>query len=374
MTRRTHWAVCCGCVLALHSLSGAAFLSPHVAARSARPSDAPKKIDAFLRARQQPFAFSGAVLVAVDREIILDEAFGYADYELRVPNRTDTIFRIGSLTKPLTATAMMALVEKGQVSLDDFACRFVARCPSGWSTVKIRHLLSHTSGIPDLFTRVKAAPLGDTRAAIDDAIQSSSQVALVADPGTGYAYSNFNYMLLGYIIEAATGRPWSDVLQSTVFSAAGMTDTAYDEVWAIVPRRARGYDVKSGELRNIAYKDHSAYAAGGLRSTTHDLLAFANALTAGRIVQRSTVQQMWTPVLGDYGFGWQIKQYFGDAMFNHTGGIDGFASHLAIFPQERLVIVVLSNIESEPAKLTACNIAAFLLTPDHAPVNSCPDR
>jgi CubicO group peptidase (beta-lactamase class C family) len=333
-----------------------------------------QEVERFLVNREQPFAFSGAVLVALDGNVILDRGFGYADYELRVPNRPTNIFRIGSLTKPLTATATMALIEKRQLSLDDSVCRFVGRCPTAWADVKIRHLLSHTSGIPDLFKAVPTAPLGDTRAAIDKAIQSTSQLDLDSIPGTKYVYRNFNFMLLGYIIEIATGKSWIDVLQSTVFSPAGMTATAYDDVWAIVPQRARGYDVKNGEPRNIAYKDHSAYAAGGLRSTTHDLLAFANALVRGAIIQEATFQQMVTPVVDDYGYGLQIKQYFDERMFNHTGGIDGFASHLAVYPHKHLTIVVLSNVESEPAKLTACNIAAIFLTRDHAVVNSCPEH
>jgi CubicO group peptidase (beta-lactamase class C family) len=351
-----------------------AFLSSQTPAPGAEPNLLAQQAERFLLTRKLPFAFSGAVLVALDGNLILDRGFGYADYELRVPNRPDNIFRIGSLTKPITAAATMTLVESRQLSLDDSVCRFVAHCPPAWAAVQIRHLLSHTSGIPDLFNAVPAAPLDATRAAIDKAIQSRSQLDLDSTPGTKYVYRNFNYMLLGYIIEIATGKSWIDVLQSTVFSPAGMTATAYDDVWAIVPQRARGYDVKNDELRNIAYKDHSAYAAGGLRSTTHDLLAFAAALERGAIVQDTTYRQMSTPVLDDYGYGLQIKQYFGERMFNHTGGIDGFASHLAVYPNRHLTIIVLSNVENEPAKLTACNIAAIFLTRDHGVANSCPEH
>jgi len=330
-----------------------------------------QKVDDFLRTRQSPFQFSGAVLVAVGDKVVLDKGYGPADAELGVQNTPDRIFRIGSLTKPLTATSIMALVEQHRVSLDDSICHYLKYCPDSWSPVKIKHLLSHTSGIPDLFNAVSAAPLEATRDAIEKAIRSASNTTLDAEPGSKYVYRNFNYMLLGYIDEVASGRAWSKVIEETVLSPAGMTHTAYDDVWAIVPNRARGYDIKDGKLRNIVYKDHSAFAAGGLRSTTHDLLAFADAFFGGRLVPLSAVREMTTPKLGDYGYGWQIKHFFGQPMINHSGGIDGFASHLAFYPQQHLSIIVLSNVESEPAKLTACNIAAILLLQDHQPVNTC---
>lgn len=360
-------------ILVLLGLLGSGKASPAAGSPLANDPKQAERVDAFLRSRQSPFPFSGSVLIAMDGNVVFDKAYGYADYELLVPNSPNTIFRIGSLTKPLTATAAMALVEKHQLSLDDPICRYIANCPRAWSPVMVRHLLSHTSGIPDLFGRVAAAPVEATREAIDKAIQSSPALALDSEPGSVYAYRNFNYMLLGYILEAVTGKHWGDVLQAEVFSRAGMTHTAYDDVWAVVEGRARGYDVKGGRIRNIPYKDHSAYAAGGLHSTTHDLHAFAGAFSAGRMVAPVTAREMLTPQHGDYGYGWQIKNYFGEHMFNHSGGIDGFASHLAVYPDRHLVIVVLSNIESEPAKLTACQIAAILLTPDHHPVTSCPE-
>lgn len=332
------------------------------------------KVEDFLQTRESPFPFSGSVLVAIDGKVALSKGYGYAEVELGVRNNPDTIYRIGSLSKPISATAMMALVDKRVVALDDPICRYIRQCPSDWSRVLIRHLLSHTSGIPDLFNAVSSAPVEATRDEIDKAIQKTANLALDSEPGTKYSYRNFNYMLVGYIIEAATGKTWSEVLRTTVFDPAGMVNTAYDDVWAIVPGRARGYDRKNGTLRNTVYKDHSAFAPGGLRSTTADLWAFTRAFLGDKLLERATEREMLNPVLGDYGLGWQIKQFFGQKMFNHTGGIDGFASHLAVYPDQNLVIVVLSNVESEPAKLTACNIASFLLTSNRAPLDSCPNH
>jgi CubicO group peptidase (beta-lactamase class C family) len=351
-----------------------ALVVPLAALCADSPSASIGKVDQILQTRKAPFPFSGVVLVSIGGKIALDKGYGFAEVELDVRNAPNLIYRIGSLSKPISAVAMMSLVEKHLVSLDDPVCRYIARCPGEWSPVLVRHLLSHTSGIPDLFNAVPAAPVHLTRDAIDKTIENAANRSLDSAPGTKHVYRNFNYMLVGYIIEVVSGKDWGDVLKSSVFDPAGMTDTAYDDVWTILPRRVRGYDVKDGVLRNTVYKDHSAFAPGGLRSTSADLLAFTNAFLSGKLLAPGTRQQMLTPVLSDYGFGWQIKQFFGHPMFNHTGGIDGFASHVAVYPGQQLVIVVLSNIESEPAKLTACKIASILLTPSHEPVDSCPDH
>jgi CubicO group peptidase (beta-lactamase class C family) len=345
----------------------------------AAPADSPLKthagqIDAFLRSRTSPFPFSGAVLVAIDGNVVFTKAYGLAEAELGVPNTPEMIYLLGSLSKPITAVALMTLVEKQQVSLDDPICRYIQNCPAEWSKVLVRHILAHTSGVPDLFNAIPPAPLEGTRGAIDKAIQIATTLALDSEPGSTYAYRNFNYMLVGYIIEVATGKAWSDVLKASVFEPAGMVDTAYDDVWAIVPRRVRGYDIKDGILRNVVYKDYSAFAPGGLQSTTGDMWAFAKAYTEGRLLKPATVQAMLTPAVGDYGFGWQVKRFFGQPMFNHSGGTYGFSTHLAVYPEKHLVIVVLSNVESEPAKLTACNVAAILLTADRHVLSACPDH
>lgn len=178
-------------------------------------------------------------------------------------------------------------------------------------------------------------------------------------PGSQYAYSNFNYILLGCIIEAVSGEPWEAFLLKQVLAPAGVSETRYDDVWAVVPGRVHGYEVKDGQLRNTRYTDHAAYAAGGLRSTLDDLRKWHEAYWAGGIVSKQSVAEALRPGLGSYGYGWQITTHFGRPMHNHTGGLRGFASHLAFYPDADLLIVILSNIENENAKGTACDLAAL---------------
>ncbi len=258
---------------------------------------------------------------------------GLADAELDVPNTPELIYRIGSMTKPFTAMAVMSLQEADVLRIDD---------------------------IPDLFGELAAVPVLQTRAEIDRVLERSGDVALKSPPGTRYSYSNFNYMLLGYVIEVATGEPYESVLRRTVFGPARLNDTAYDDVWAIVPRRVVGYVRKGGDLRNANYHDHAAFAAGGLQSTVDDLLRWSEAFFTGKIVAPSTVKQMLTPGEGDYGLGWQTLLRFGRVMHNHTGGMTGFSSHLAYYPQDDVTIILLSNVEDDPVKTTAFDLAAIV--------------
>jgi CubicO group peptidase (beta-lactamase class C family) len=225
--------------------------------------------------------------------------------------------------------------------------------------VTVADLLRHTSSIPDLFGDLQAVPAPSTRTEVDRVLEKVRLEPLKSRPGSVYAYSNFNYVLLGYIIEVVSNQTWEAFLLSKVLSPAGLSETRYDDVWAIVARRVHGYEMKDGQLRVTRYTDHAAYAAGGLHSTLDDLRRWHRAFWNGRILSKASVAEALTPGLGNYGYGWQVTTHFGRPVQNHTGGLRGFASHLAFYPDEGLLIVVLSNIETENTKGTACDIAAL---------------
>jgi CubicO group peptidase (beta-lactamase class C family) len=319
----------------------------------------------YLRARAEHPTFSAAILVVTHGRVVLREVRGMADFELGVRLTPDHLFRIGSLTKPFTATAILWLREHGRLDLSRSVCDFLSDCPSEWRLVTVGHLLSHTSGIPDLFGGLEAVPVTATRTEVDRVVKKAAPLPLESTPGSRYSYSNFNYILLGYIIEVVTGEPWETFLLSTVISRAEQPDTRYDDVWSVVPGRVHGYEVEDGQLRVTRYTDHAAYAAGGLRSTLDDLRRWHEAYWNGRIISKDAVAEALQPRLGNYGYGWQITEHFGRPLHNHTGGLRGFASHLAFYTSERLLIIVLSNVENENTKGTACDIAAiaFKATP-----------
>jgi CubicO group peptidase (beta-lactamase class C family) len=358
----------------LSIIAGRALASPPQASSAPLPNakQAAENILKYLKARAQHPSFSAAVLVERRKEILARTAFGLADLELGSPLTPDHIFRIGSLTKAFTATAILRLHERSKLDLGRSVCDFVKNCPPEWQPVTLEHLLSHTSGIPDLFGNLDAVPVDQTRAEVDRIIAKGGALSLKSPAGTKYAYSNFNYVLLGYVLEVVSGEPWESFLLTGVIDPASMPDTRYDDVWAVVPRRVHGYEWKDGKPRITRYTDHAAYAAGGLRSTLDDLRRWHNRYWSGVIISQDSIRNATTPRLGNYGLGWQITRHFGRTLHNHTGGMRGFASHLAYYPDEDLLVIVLSNFEQENTKGTACDLASIALGVGPGPGHDAP--
>jgi CubicO group peptidase (beta-lactamase class C family) len=320
-----------------------------------------RDIDSYFASQARDRRFSGVVLVARGDEIVLERGYGFADFELAVPMRRDAVMRLGSLTKPVTASAVLVAVQNGRLSLDDRLCDALPNCPRSWSNVRIRHLLSHTSGITDHFGDLEAVPVEQTVAELQRAMAGLDRnEALASPPGEHYAYSNFNYVLLGAMLEHAYGERWETVMRQLVLTPAGAEGIAYDNVWALVPGRALGYTrADDGTLRNAELDDHAAYAAGGLRSTARDLFVWSRALFSGQLVHEPLLSEAFTPVQGQYGYGWQMRQFFGREVQNHNGGLDGFASHFVHYRTDDLTIIILSNVESDAPILAACDAAAL---------------
>lgn len=321
-------------------------------------------IRAYLQTAAADESFSGVVLIGRGAEIVFQEAYGFADWDLRVPMRIDHRFRIGSLTKPVTASAVLMAVDRGLLGLDTRACTLLPSCPDSWSEVTVRHLLTHTSGIADHFGDLEAVPVEDTVAELRRVLESlPPDEALLAAPGEEYAYSNFNYVLVAAALERVVGASWAAIVQEWIFAPLGLRTMEYDDVYAILEGRVRGYDRDEVRgLRNIDYDDHGAYAAGGLLSSAGDLFRWFRGMLTGELFDIRLVRESLVAYRGDYGYGWQVRRFFDRTIYNHTGGIDGFSSHLAHYPDEELTIVVLTNVESDAAILRACDIAGRLFS------------
>lgn len=330
--------------------------------------------DAYLAERASTEGFSGVVLIDKKGEVLLKKGYGMADFELKSRMTPENVFRIASLTKTFTATGILLLYEKDRLSLQDPICRYISPCPAAWASVTIHQLLTHTSGIPDLFGELGQKPVKETAGAVEQLVRKIAEQSGSGAPeqpaGQVYSYSNFNYVLLGYILEKISGQYWEEFLAKHVFEPLGMSHTRYDDVWAVVEGRARGYKRKSALLKNTQYDDHSAYAAGGLRSTVDDLRTFYEAYFSGQILTPETLKKALQPYVGNYGYGWQVTEFFGRRVYDHTGGISGFATHVAYYPNEDLLIIVLSNIQSENAHGTACDLAALAFGADHVFLNA----
>ncbi len=348
-------------MMRIQGMRGWALLLVMIAAFPSLGNGADEAMNPYLAVRERDFNFSGAVLVSRGDRILLSKGVGMADYEAGAPNRPETIFPIASLTKQFTAMGILVLADRGLLAFDNQLGDLLPNCPTEWREVTLHHLLTHTSGIPDAFSKVDEVPVDETLAAIYDSFAKIEKKELRQQPGTKYSYSNYGYVLLGAVIEETSGEKLMAFFHKNIFEPLGMTKTGYHDVWAIVPGRARGYRFREGRRQNIAYEDHGAYAAGGLLSTVGDLYRWHRALGSSKLVASKTQAAMFAPFLDEYAYGWKVTRQHGHTAHQHNGGLAGFSAHIARYPEEDLLVVVLGNSHSLRLEGIACDLAALAL-------------
>ncbi len=345
------------------SLAAALLAGPALAAsRTCAGPDFARRADAAIADFVEAQAFSGAVLVARDGRVEFQRGVGLADREWNAPNAPDTKFRLGSITKQFTAAAILQLAEAGKLRLDDPISRFYRDAPASWSKVTLRRLLTHTSGIPSYTSpQFMNGPQRLPRRP-EEIIGLTRDAPLEFEPGSKFIYDNTGYILLGYVIEKASGQSYADYLQNHVFGPLGMRDSGYDVTAKVLPKRASGYDLGPNGWVNADYIDMSLpYAAGALYSTTGDLWTWEQALFGGRVVSAASVQLMTT----DAGFGYGLGLFVGGlgprAWIYHHGRIQGFSSSLQRFPDDGVTVIALANLETAPADFLATRLAMLCL-------------
>ncbi len=339
-----------------------------------------QRVDRYVQNYVRAGAFSGAVLVARHGTIVLERAYGMANYELSVPNTIDTRFHIASITKTFTAAAILQLAERGKLNVTDPIAKYIPDYPQG-AEITIHNLLAHSSGIPD----VNDIPGYDTIARVPHTVPSL--VALFRDlplafaPGSRYNYSNSEYILLAHLIEQISGMSYGAYLEQNLFRPAGLVATAHDSNAAsLVPQRASGYvPVGATGITNAPFLDWSnKTGSGSLYSTVEDLWRWDRALHAGKVLTPQSVALMFTPQLGDVGYGWMVGQRLNRRVLRMSGNSPGFSSEIQNYPDDDLVVVVLSNNYASTAGTIATDLAAMTLgqpvTPlaVHAPVQVAP--
>jgi len=299
-----------------------------------------------------------AVSIGVSRggRTIYAKGFGWADLENQVQATAETVYQIGSITKQFTAAAILQLVEQGKLSLDDRLTRFFPDWPAPGNQVTIRQLLNHTSGIksytglgPRWRNVIQRLPLSH-----DSLIATFEHEPFDFAPGTEYRYNNSAYYLLGVVVEKVSGEGYAEYLARHVTGLQGLRSTSYCDPRALIPHRARGYVGAQGEFRNADYIDMATpFAAGALCSTVGHLLAWTRALEGGRVVQPESYRLMTSPVPlpngkpQSYGFGLGVGEFQRHKIVSHNGGIDGFRSQKASYPDDSLIVVVLANNETD---------------------------
>jgi CubicO group peptidase (beta-lactamase class C family) len=357
-------AVSAGCTSPT-STGGATGSSP-----TPRPyADAASRLDAAMVPLRSHEELSGALLVSHAGVPVASRAYGWGDTAGRVANRTDTRFRIGSITKQFTAMAVLLLQERGRLRVGDPVCRHLAACPAAWRQVTLRHLLTHTSGIPDYTQRPDLVP--HDRAITPVKLASAvAHLPLDFPVGSRYSYSNSGYAILGHIIERVARQRYADFLHAAILDPLALDDTGYDDR-PVAPAHAIGHSGTGVRAR----PEHAsvAFAAGAMYSTVADLARWTHALFDRRFAAAASVDAMlaaqvsWCDSNGtlctpdecvsstlactSYGYGWELRSQPNrsggiDKLIEHGGAISGFRALSRYEPDRQIYLVVLTNSEA----------------------------
>jgi CubicO group peptidase (beta-lactamase class C family) len=363
------------CLLLIHDLSA----QPPQVTR-----DIKKKIDNYIISEMKAEQIPGLSYAIVSNGKIIDSgAYGYANVELKARVTSHTLFNIGSIGKTFTANAIMLLQKDGKLSINDPISKYLDSLPESWSNITVGHLLTHTSGIKDYAHDFPGYSFieKDRKQEITEAqfIHMATNLPLNFSPGERWAYSNSNFVLLGFIIHKLAGKPTGDFMKERIFTPAAMKETRYTDVREIILNRSTGYlldEDDSNKLINGIYVSNFFSKMGdmGILTTATDLARWSIAQDNATILDRQTLEQMWTPsklnngleakgILGiSYGTGWALADHRGYKEVGHSGSfINGYTADLARFPEVRFAVIVLCNLNPSRVSWIGFNIAGFFI-------------
>jgi CubicO group peptidase (beta-lactamase class C family) len=350
------------------SLLGLVF-SATLSAYSQTRAAPPDPVDDYVQAEMQRQHIPGlALLVARDGKIVRAKGYGLANVELQAPVKPETVFQSGSVGKQFTATAVMMLVEEGKIKLDDPITDYLKDAPPTWQQVTIRELLSHTAGFgdyPEKFDFRKDYTEADELKIVEG-------IPLAFTPGTKWSYSNLGYLTLGVLIHQVTGEFYGDFLQKRIFGPLNMSTARIISEADIIPNRAAGYRLVKGQLKNQEWVSPTVNttADGSLYFSILDLAKWDAALYTEKLLKRSGFEQMWAvakltngqPNSGQYGFAWFIRAKDGHRLLSHGGAWQGFETHISRYVDEKLTVVVLTNLEDADPGRVADHVAEVYLS------------
>ena len=331
-------------------------------------------IDRYVRAELSRQRIPGLSLAVLRGDsVVLARGYGEADVEHHVPAADSTIYQSGSVGKQFTSALVLRLAAERRLSLDDSIARWLPEGPPSWRRITIRHLLTHTSGIPDYADSTLDYRRDYTE---DELVRLAAGLPPLFEPGARWSYSNTGYLLLGVIIHRVTGTFYGDLLRSQVFEPLGMRTARVISESAIVPNRAQGYRLVEGRLEHQEWVAPSlnTTADGSLYLTVLDLARWAIGLNHRRYPGADGLRQSWTPVrLNDggtypYGFGWSLDQQRGYPRIGHTGSWQGFKASIQRYPEQDLTVIALANLAQarpEPITLAVAGMLEPALRPPH---------
>lgn len=298
-----------------------------------------------------------SVAVVREGEGVLVKGYGLANVEHGVPASEKTVYEIASVGKTFTATATMMLVEAGVISLEDAIAQYLDNIPVAWQQVTIKQILSHQSGLPNYTEVANYWEISRQDLSKSEILALVTDLPLKFPPGEFSAYDNTGYYLLGLILEAVTQQSYADLLQQLIFQPLGMSATVMNHPRDIVLHRASGYSFFQGKLVNKPYYSPAVtYSAGGQLSTVEDMVKWEQALCNATLLQPATLDLMWTPHPANQGgnweksryiagLGWWVLNYDHRRVVGHNGSILGFASNITRFIDDKITVIVLSNLD-----------------------------
>jgi CubicO group peptidase (beta-lactamase class C family) len=315
-----------------------------------------RELDTFMKKLADADVFSGAVLLAKDGVPVFKGAYGMANKDFNVPNRLDTKFNLGSMNKMFTAVAIAQLVERGKLSFDDPLSKFLPEFPNkeDAAKIKIKHLLTHTAGLGGYFSPKWQQSSRAEYRTVDDMMKRviEDEKKVQFEPGSRWQYSNSGMLVLGKVIEVASGQSYFDYVRDNITKPAGMTNTDCYELDKVNPNLAIGYQKEFSDKgisfsNNIFMHVMRGGPQGGGYSTVEDLLKFDVALRSNKLVGAEYVKLLLSakPELKsmDYGYGFQVTNRDGVVMVGHSGGFPGISSNLDMFLGTGWTAVMMSN-------------------------------
>ncbi|MDJ0688398.1 MAG: serine hydrolase [Xenococcaceae cyanobacterium MO_188.B32] len=328
-----------------------------------------EKIEAYLQAHLETGYFMGSVLVSRAGEVLLSKGYGMANLEHSIANTPQTKFRLASLTKQFTAAAILKLQEQNLLDVHNSIATYLPDYPHG-EEITVNQLLNHTAGIPNFTSFDDYQTKKRLPTKLDDLIACFSDRPLEFTPGDRFSYSNSGYLVLTKIIETVSNRSYADYLQKYIFEPLGMKDSGYDRHETILKNRASGY-VSTGEgYQNAEYIDMSVPSgAGGLYSTVEDMYKWERSLFTDAVLDRSSRDAMFTSTVKItdeeneqiyHSYGWVIDTQYSRHRISSNGGIEGFLTHIARYPDEQVAVVVLGNLQAFLPDKMGRDIAAIL--------------
>lgn len=327
-----------------------------------------KRVDSLLFSTFTDTTGPGAVfMIAKDKKIIYQKAFGKANLELNVVMEAGNVFQLGSMTKQFTAVSILILEEQGLLNVTNPVSKFIPDYPGG-DKITIHHLLTHTSGIKD-FTKMKAL---STIAKLDlspkEVVDFFKNEPVDFQPGERFEYNNSGYVLLGYIIELVSGMSYESFVQRYIFEKAGMRDSRYASDRTVINKRAYGYHKKEyGYVNKTSISFNIPYSSGSLMSTVSDMLKWQNALNQNILLRRETLMKAFGAYSlnngekFNYGYGWHLKEIGGTSTREHGGSIFGFKTMGVYIPEKDIYVIGLTNCDCISPTQAARELATLTL-------------